>query len=314
MKILGINISHNFSVCVYENNQVKNLWYEERFNLDKNWVVDGTKEFKNHIISIAKKITFKPDLVCYASFQRLSIVEPMMHDEEIIKLIQKQLDNPPFFFNKNQHHIYHALNSFYFSKLDEAMAIVIDGGGAQPFNDLYQEIESIFYLNRKLFFTIYQHLSNRRFIQIENEVENYANYIHVKYINNTQYDFSSNSVGGFNFARVCELIGFKSGDAGKLMGLSSYAYSDKKYNLNYKHVELAKEAQEKSFNTTCNLIQKAYEYKKIKNFVLSGGYFLNCSNNFRYVKKFPNFNFFVDPIPHDGGTSIGACIFYDKYK
>jgi len=238
----------------------------------------------------------------------------MMHDEEIIKLIQKQLDNPPFFFNKNQHHIYHALNSFYFSKLDEAMAIVIDGGGAQPFNDLYQEIESIFYLNRKLFFTIYQHLSNRRFIQIENEVENYANYIHVKYINNTQYDFSSNSVGGFNFARVCELIGFKSGDAGKLMGLSSYAYSDKKYNLNYKHVELAKEAQEKSFNTTCNLIQKAYEYKKIKNFVLSGGYFLNCSNNFRYVKKFPNFNFFVDPIPHDGGTSIGACIFYDKYK
>jgi carbamoyltransferase len=314
MKILGINISHDFSVCVYENNEVKNLWYEERFNLDKYWMVGNDKEFKNHIISIAKKITFKPDLVCYASFQRVLNKESKITDEEIIKVIQKQLDNPPFFFNKNQHHIYHALNSFYFSKLDEAMAIVIDGGGAQPFNDLYQEMESIFYLNRKLFFTIYQHLSNRRFIQIENEVENYANYVHVKYINNTQYDFSSNSVGGFDFGRVCTLIGLKDADAGKLMGLSSYAYSDKKYNLNYKHVELAKQAQEKSFNTTCNLIEKAYEYKKIKNFVLSGGYFLNCSNNFKYVKKFPNFNFFVDPIPHDGGTSIGACIFYDKYK
>jgi predicted NodU family carbamoyl transferase len=313
MKILGINISHDFSICIYENDEVKNIWYEERFNLDKHWSIKN-KKFKNHIISIVNKINFKPDFVCYSSYQRGSLNDNLYTDEEIIKLIQKQLDNPPFFFNKNQHHIYHALCSFYFSKFDEAMAIVVDGGGAQPFNDLYQEIESIFYLNKKLFFTIYQHLSNRRFIQIENEVEYYSNYLHVKFINNIQYAFSSNSIGGYNFSRVCSLIGLKSTEAGKLMGLSSYGYSDKKYNLNYKHVELAKEAQEKSFNDTCKLIQKAHEYKKIKNFVLSGGYFLNCSNNFKYVKKFPDFNFFVDPIPSDGGTSIGACIFYDKYK
>jgi predicted NodU family carbamoyl transferase len=205
-------------------------------------------------------------------------------DEEIIELIQRQLDNPSFYFNKNHHHIYHALCSFYFSKFNEAMAIVVDGGGAQPFSDLYQEIESIFYLNKKLFFTIYQHLSNRKFIHIGDEVEYYSNYIHGKFINNIEYAFSSNSIGGFNFSRVCSLIGLKYTEAGKLMGLSSFGYSDKKYNLNYKHVELAKEAQEKSFIATCKLIEKAYGYRKIKNFLLSGGYFLYCINNFKYIK------------------------------
>ena len=129
MKILGINISHDFSICIYENNEVKNLWYENRFNLDKNWNVGNLKKFKNHIISIAKKITFKPDLVCYASYQRLNIKNTTILDEEIIQIIQKQLDNPIFFFKKNQHHIYHACSSFFFSKFEEAMSIVIDGGG-----------------------------------------------------------------------------------------------------------------------------------------------------------------------------------------
>jgi carbamoyltransferase len=41
--------------------------------------------------------------------------------------------------------------------------------------------------------------------------------------------------------------------------------------------------------------------------VLSGGYFLNCSNNYEYIKRFPDLRFFVDPIAHDGGTAIGAA-------
>jgi predicted NodU family carbamoyl transferase len=315
MKILGINISHDFSICIYENNKIKDLWYEERFNLNKNWFIDNTKEFKHHLISIFQKINFKPDLVCYSSFYR-DLTHKINNDYKIIENIQKQLDNPNYFFNIRNHHIYHSLNSFYFSKFDEAMSIVIDGGGSQPFDDLYQEIESIFYLNKKVIYLLYQHLSNRRFIKADSDLENYSDYRFVRFEENTEYLFTSESAGGFDFSRACSLIGFKNSghDAGKLMGLSSYANTNIKYNLNYKHVELAKKTQEKSFIATCKLIEKAHEYKKIKNFVLSGGYFLNCSNNFKYIKKYPEFNFFVDPIPHDGGTAIGACIYYDKYR
>jgi len=311
MKILGINISHHISICVYENNQIKDLWHEERFNLTKGWIIK--EDNFDYLISILKKINFKPDLVCYSSFHRTSNFK--CTDYDIINKIQKQLDNPNYFFNKHNHHIYHALCGFYFSNFEEAMSIVIDGGGAQPFNDQYQEMESIFYLNKKLIYTLYQHLSNRRFIKVNNNVEEYSNHVCSLYEKNIEFLFTSQSVGGFDFQRTCNLVGFNENDAaGKLMGLSSYAYSNKKYNLNYEYVELAKKAQEKSFNSTCLLIEKTYSYKKIKNFVLSGGYFLNCSNNFKYVKKYPEFNFFVDPIPYDGGTAIGACIYYDKYK
>jgi carbamoyltransferase len=312
MKVLGINISHEFSICVYENNEIKDLWYEERFNMNKRWIIHGNDDFNHYLISILNKINFKPDLVCYSSFYRSNNFKKK--DYEIINQIQKQLDNPNYFFNIHNHHIYHALCSFYFSNFEETMSIVIDGGGAQPFDDQYQEMESIFYLNKKLICPLYQHLSNRRFIKTTDMIEEYSDFTHRLFDKGVEFLFSSRSIGGFDFSRVCGLIGFNSADAGKLMGLSSYAYTDKKYNLNYEHVELAKKVQEKSFNSTCLLIEKAYSFKKIKNFVLSGGYFLNCSNNFKYIKKYPEFNFFVDPIPHDGGTAIGACIYYDKYK
>ena len=43
MKILGINLSHNFSTCVYEEGKIKDVWLEERFNNFKNWRIDSKK-------------------------------------------------------------------------------------------------------------------------------------------------------------------------------------------------------------------------------------------------------------------------------
>jgi carbamoyltransferase len=98
-------------------------------------------------------------------------------------------------------------------------------------------------------------------------------------------------------------------DSGKVMGLSSYGYSKKKYDLYYNKLKKAKKLQEKSFEYTCALIDKALFYSNIKNIVLSGGYFLNCVNNFKYVKKYPQLNFFVDPVAHDGGLLLDLLYF-----
>ena len=104
----------------------------------------------------------------------------------------------------------------------------------------------------------------------------------------------------------------KGTDAGKLMGLYHMQIQKGKFNLNYDHVKIANDIQIQTFNETCDLIEIAKT--KSKNILLSGGYFLNCSNNFKYVKKYPDLNFFVDPIPNDAGTCIGACLYYDNYK
>jgi predicted NodU family carbamoyl transferase len=314
MKILGINISHGFSVCVYEDKKIINFFVEERHVMDKTWGVGNSKDNKDFILSIFKEINFKPDLIVYTSFGRIA---NNVTDEEIINQIQKQLDNPPYYFNNKNHHIYHACSAFYFSNFSEAMAIVIDGGGSCPLNIGYQEFQSIFYMNKNKIFKLFQHLSNLRFLSLPDSYDkinnNYSNLINVKFVNGVEYYLSSMCLGGMNFIQGCKQINMNN-EPGKLMGLSSYAYTENKYDLNYQHVEIAKNIQEKTFYETCEIIDKAYDYKKIKNFVLSGGYFLNCSNNFKYVKKYPGFNFFVDPNPTDGGTSIGACIYYDKYK
>lgn len=58
-----------------------------------------------------------------------------------------------------------------------------------------------------------------------------------------------------------------------------------------------------------DLIEKAIDLTGETNIVLAGGYGLNCVANYYYKKRFPNINFFVDPVSHDGGTSIGLAKF-----
>ena len=67
-------------------------------------------------------------------------------------------------------------------------------------------------------------------------------------------------------------------------------------------------------NYTIELLKKAFSYSDCKNVVLSGGYSLNCVNNYYYVKEFPEYNFFVDPVAHDGGTAIGAALWFNEQK
>ena len=174
----------------------------------------------------------------------------------------------------------------------------------------YQEIESIYYINKKNLFPFYKHHTRWRSSSRVGDTSDSFSWL--SYKNGFLNKFSNICTGGIIFSNASRSI-FNNGiEAGKVMGLSSYAYCEEKYDLDYNKVKIAKEAQEKTFIETCNLIDEA---KKINNnIVLSGGYFLNCSNNFKYVEKYPNLNFFVDPVPNDSGTAIGAALYYDIYK
>ena len=305
MKVLGINISHNPSICLYDNGKVIDFYNEERFTLIKNDLPTNETEIYQ---SILHNINFKFDIVCYTSFGR-NVGYSDSTDQAIINNLQKQLGNPNYFFNEKEHHLYHAVSAYYFSNFDEAAAIVVDGGGACKFYIPYQEVESIYFINKKNITPFYKHSSNYR----ASKVFDIPNNKKLTYLNGFLNKFSNECVGGHAFEEATFKAGFDhSNDAGKLMGLSSYAYTDKKYDVDYKKVNIGKEIQEKTFYETCSLIDQVKD--KTNNILLSGGYFLNCSNNFKYVKKYPKLNFFVDPIPHDAGTAIGVAIYYDIYR
>jgi predicted NodU family carbamoyl transferase len=318
MNILGINISHNVSIAFYIDKKITNFYEEDRFNFQKNFEIKSLDD--TFLISLDEKLNFKPDIVCYASYPRNETVrkfhwsDPKVINTNIIEKIQKQLNNIPYFFNELDHHIYHLTNVFYFSSFEEAMGIIIDGGGAthkQHFG--YEEKESIYYINKKEIIKKYQHYSNREFCLIDKSIFDASQHTMRRFENGVEIDYSSKAVGGHLFMLVSNILELGH-EPGKTMGLSSYSKTNKEYGLNKKHIELAQYAQDETFKRTCQLIEKAYDYKKIKNFVLSGGYFLNCSNNFKYVKRYPELNFFVDPIPTDAGMASGVCIYYDNYR
>jgi len=313
LNILGINISHHTSISFYKDKKIINFYEEDRFNNKKRFMISKEEPF---LICLDEKLNFKPDIVCYSSFGRHGLISALpsykdSSDDQVIELIQKQMGTKNLYFNANNHHVYHLTNAFYFSNFEEAMGIVIDGGGAPNKSyPTYQELESIFYISKDKIIKKYQHLSNRRFVRSPSEIYNYSDYGISEYFNGTEYLFSSKALGGYLFTLIGDQIGLKE-EPGKIMGLASY--SEKNTNLDKNKIELAKHAQDVTFKDTCDLIEKAYNYKNIKNFVLSGGYFLNCSNNFKYVKKYPDLNFFVDPMPNDSGTASGICIYYENY-
>ena len=88
---------------------------------------------------------------------------------------------------------------------------------------------------------------------------------------------------------------------------------DAEYTENQK--DLAYAIQEASEIYIGNLIEKAVDITGEKNIVISGGYGLNCVANYKFKQRFPNLNIFVEPISHDGGTSIGGAysVYYDRY-
>ena len=73
--------------------------------------------------------------------------------------------------------------------------------------------------------------------------------------------------------------------------------------------DLAYLCQKESEEQLIRLIRKAHEDTGEKNIVVSGGYGLNCVANYKYWKEFPDLNIYVEPISHDGGTSMGGALY-----
>jgi carbamoyltransferase len=150
---------------------------------------------------------------------------------------------------------------------------------------------------------------------------------------------------GLLFEKASIMIGADILDAGKVMGLSSYGKNIKNFprffNGNLFRPEFIDEAKEYEFHgvklydfinssiknltpenyipyadyayqlqtqsqeASCYLIEKSIKETGITNVCISGGYGMNIVANHYYLKKFPNVNFYFEPLCDDSGLSIG---------
>jgi predicted NodU family carbamoyl transferase len=314
MKVLGVNFSHNCSFAYFENNVLKEYYEEDRFNKDKGFRPPHPFLGEYNYLSLDKFKNIVFDAVAISSFGAEEILLEKAHIENILKKIKcKEVK-----FYYTQHHVHHALSGFYFSNFNEALGVVCDGGGERlnPPRHQFKALESIFYVDKKNVNYLYQHFSNidTDYFKVYNQIPCELNFKHRLLTQDNYMDLlcSNKLWAGLKYKRYKNQAGFGPNQEGQLMGVA--AYKDKDTNIDKDVLEIANKAQEETLEERIVLIKKATTYSDCKNIILSGGYHLNCSNNFKLVKHFPKLNFFVDPVPYDGGTAIGAAYQYANYN
>lgn len=142
---------------------------------------------------------------------------------------------------------------------------------------------------------------------------------------------------GALYGDTTKLLGFKSGDEGKVMALASFgtpngtqifdnavttskgdfrldfnkintAYNDAKYMKWHEKATIARGLQDKLEECIFNLAEFMYEHTGYKNFCLAGGVALNAVANGKLLQKDYVNDIFVQPGAGDNGAFLGAAL------
>lgn len=307
-KILGVNISHHCSFAYMEDGVLKEYYEEDRFNKIKGFMPPemeqhGTFDYNYEILKKFKDIEF--DYVVICSYDRGQYA----FDKPIFDNIAKQIKYKDLHFMGHNHHLGHAMGALYWSGWKNAIAVVMDGGGERRHEQFFQTMCSMYK------FTEFKSKELRK-VCSSKMTDYFCNFVDAEYFKRSEdvdYYMNNKCIAGQRYLQYMYDAGFEIMQEGQLMGLAAY-HGKEIEGIDPKQTEIADKAQKELLEEQIEFIKQIKHYSEEKNILLSGGCFMNCSNNFKIVKAFPEYNFFVDPIAHDGGTAVGAAYFYDNYR
>lgn len=305
MKVLALNLGHNASCTIVENGKIILSVEEERLSKIKK-----DQDIK-YICKLLSNNFF--DYVYYTSYN-INLPNKNFYKNKIEQCLSVNNISYKEIHEFTYHHLTHAFSSFYNSGFKEAICLVVDNGGlAFKKNniELGQEILSIYKLNNK------------------EEPKDLFKICRNEEGKNISFGENLHSIDTISVAGIYEFFRkiFNYSEPGSVMGLSCYYNSNTVYkffkiNENYFNSNIfsiynAILDSDKNKEMICYQIQKDctdiiyYYLNKIKKehpnipICVSGGFFQNCVANYQFLKK--GINIFVDPISHDGGTSLGLA-------
>jgi len=318
-KILGINLSHNSSVCVLDDGETIFFLEEERLS--------RLKHDPFPIKTITKIFhKYKIDEISLSGIS--SFFNDYYYKKSIENILPSYFPNIPInTYSIKNHHTSHSLSSFFNSGFKKALSVIVDGSGNYQKNKKGLETETLQIVEYS--------------ISIKDIYKNY-NYGKSSLVTLTKV-----------YESITNYLGYGFYEAGKIMGLSSYGEDDKNlpnlyinnhgnpkvffstenykgivYNKNYPYLQLkinpkewhnnpykitsleknlAYKVQQESQKAVGDLIEKGLKETNLKQICCSGGYFLNCVSNYYLIKRFPNVKFYFEPISNDAGTAMGAA-------
>lgn len=321
MYTLGINLSHHSSVALLKDNQVVFNCLEERFNRKKDW---GGLHSSAPVLALKRirEFTDKIDYVCAVSGSKEKVQQSVSTLQKFGIQVGKTL------VNNQAHHLYHAAAGFFMSHFDNASCIVIDGAGSTfQFSSRYRcsETTSVYeisfqqgikcthkhfivgvpnvggtrgFINRYVKFGISSTEVEITPTEQDNFIKKFPNIKSVKATNNidTGLKYFGDAVS------IAEQLGWRwIGSDGKMMGLSGYG-----------GLENPTACEAIAYRAQKNLERDFLERIKLcqsSNIVISGGCALNILGNSLLKRTYPDYNFFIDPVAHDGTLALGAAAF-----
>jgi carbamoyltransferase len=327
MNILGFNPSHHGSVCLLQDGEIKYFIQEERITREKyvsypfRSFIDILQNYKIDYITWGTPSLYYPgsNLDNFPYWQTLAY---RYHPEVISKDFS------------NYHHSTHVAHSFYNSGFKESIGVVIDGAGSiikSPPES--RETETIFYCSYSdNFKVLYKNQLIATQINLSRAYETIT--MHLGWGRDEAGKTMGLAPYGKNNKDIPTLIKFKTGDPNifyhdplqeSSLPDQNDTFIDEKNNPQLKlqkdprewhhneskitdlEKDLAWQIQNDTQQLVGDYIEKAIQETGLKQVCCAGGYFLNCVTNYYLVKRFPDVEFYFEPIANDAGTAIGAA-------
>lgn len=328
---LGIHIGHDRSAAIVRDGKLIAHLAQERIDRIKH---SNSPEIPYEAIKkLLEWCNIKPDQISGIGISYTNVVI-----EDILNQLSDELratlginDIPIIGVG---HHLAHAYSTYFTSDFNKSLILVADGAGDIVGAKI--EAESIYTGHAGKIKLEEQRLQDFGLMKTDRRNSFYPDYMH-------QLDLNKEISIGRKYEQLTYLIGFKHGEAGKTMGLASYAkplmeleqptfsgldfsltyqeYLDKVNEFRVQHrlswyellstqkesiASLAQLIAENYILTILNSINSKGDYSDL---CLAGGVFLNCLLNQRILEKAKFKRIHIIPAAGDDGQSVGTAIY-----
>ena len=336
MKILGISPEHDSSTCLLEDGIIKYFMKEERI----------TRVKRDHY-----PVRTVSELVKDNDIDYIAWCSPSKNDGTFINFSKECFRDKSFkdIFNfSDKHHLTHASLAFYNSGFNKAAVIVVDRNGSKLHNSC-RESESVFIASYPCVFeevyksfwivdnSAYEDIANLRKDKPHCEIECRSMFGVVK-----TYETATSLIGqnALENGKTMGLAAYGDKDTdypnlfskdniptdylfghdllhGNRMAVHQDLHQFRTLNVdkdNYKlYADYAWQVQKQTQEAVCKLIEKTIKRTGFKKICITGGYGLNVVANHFYTTRFPDVEFYFEPLADDSGNSIGGAMYVHRY-
>jgi carbamoyltransferase len=339
MNILSINFGHDASVAILKDGEIFKYYKEERYSKIKR----DSSPFLS-IQKCAENFKEKIDYIIIDNLPKINQFHFTYAEKYLCKIFGTNPGNIIAFHQ--EHHTSHAALSFYNSGFEDSICIVVDGMGSLYQNDV-AECETVFCAsypnNFKIVYknlqTVKTNVGGKNILDDLNEMRCEYNitssnggivnlYNTINFLINESSLENGKSMGLSSYGEKTNIFPnfFKEDSIEVNWDLFHNVFDDncmyfcklyepyknklikKVTKDNYKlYADYAHEIQLQTQESICTLIQKGLDKTDTKNVCICGGYGMNILANKYYMEKFPDVNFYFEPLSDDGGITIGSA-------